>query len=177
MEVEIYSRYPSVRLYLNGRLVGEKPTTREQEFKAVFSVPYEAGTIRAVGVENGQEKEPMEISTAGEPYRIRLTPDRSTITADGQDLSFVTVEVIDREGRVVPDAAERITFTIKGEGKIVAVGNANLQDTDSYTGNSRMTWKGRAMIVVRSTSESGTARLSASAPGLRSATVSIKTKD
>lgn len=177
VEVEIYSRYPSVRLYLNGRLVGEKPTTREQEFKAVFSVPYEAGTIRAVGVENGQEKEPMEISTAGEPYRIRLTPDRSTITADGQDLSFVTVEVIDREGRVVPDAAERITFTVKGEGKIVAVGNANLQDTDSYTGNSRMTWKGRAMVVVRSTSESGTARLSASAPGLRSATVSIKTKD
>lgn len=176
VEVEIYSRYPSVRLYLNGRLVGEQPTTREQKFMAVFTVPYEAGTIKAVGVENGQEKDAMEISTAGKPYRIRLTPDRSTISADGQDLSFITVEVTDKEGRVIPDAAERINFTIKGDGTIAAVGNANLQDTDSYTGSSRMTWKGRAIIVVRSTRESGTARLSASAPGLRSATVSIKTE-
>ena len=176
IEVEVYSRYPRVRLYLDGELIGEKPTGREQEFKAVFTLPYRSGTLRAAGIENGQEVETRELSTASDAYGIRLTADRSEISADGQDLSFVTVEIVDRNGRVVPQADDRVTFELKGEGVLAAVGNADLKDEDSYVGNSRKVWKGRAILVVKSTRESGTIRIKASAPGLRSASATIKTR-
>ena len=73
IDVEIYSRYPSVRLYLNDKLIGEKSTTRAEEFKAIFTLPYAPGTLRVAGVENGQEKESRTLETAGKPARIRLT--------------------------------------------------------------------------------------------------------
>ena len=176
IEVEIYSRYPKVRLYLNGQLIGEQSTGREQEFKAVFSVPYTPGTLKAVGVENGQEVEVQELATAGEPAQIRLTADRTVITADGQDLSFVTVEILDKEGRVNPNAENRLTFEVKGAGVVAAVSNASLKDTDCYVGNTCNTWKGRAIVVLKSTKKNGTIRLKATAEGLRSATVSVKTR-
>ena len=176
IEVEIYSRYPKVRLYLNEQLIGEQSTGREQEFKAVFSVPYSPGTLKAVGVENGQEVEAQELATAGEPAQIRLTADRTVITADGQDLSFVTVEILDKEGRVNPNAENRLTFEVNGAGVIAAVGNANLKDTDCYVGNICNTWKGRAIVVLKSTKKNGTIKLKATSNGLRSATVSVKTR-
>ena len=169
--------YPKVRLYLNGQLIGEQPTGREQEFKAVFSVPYSPGTLKAVGVENGQEVEAQELATAGDPAQIRLTADRTVITADGQDLSYVTVEILDKEGRVVPNAENRLTFEVNGTGVIAAVGSANLKDTDRYVGNTRKAWKGRAIVVLKSTKKNGTIRLKATADGLRSATVSVKTRN
>ena len=176
IEVEIYSRYPKVRLYLNGQLIGEQPTGREQEFKAVFSVPYNPGTLKAVGVENGQEVEAQELATAGEPAQIRLTADRAVITADGQDLSYVTVEILDKEGRVNPNAENRLIFDVNGAGVIAAVGNASLKDTDCYAGNTCKAWKGRAIVVLKSTKKNGTIKLKATSNGLRSATVSVKTR-
>ena len=77
IQVEVYSRYPAVRLYLNNRLIGEQPTTRHEEFKAVFTLPYQPGELRAVGVENGKETDPQRLETAGKPARIRLTADRT----------------------------------------------------------------------------------------------------
>lgn len=76
----------------------------------------------------------------------------------------------------MPQAGDRVTFELKGEGVLAAVGNADLKDEDSYVGNSRKVWKGRAILVVKSTRESGTIRLKASAPGLRSASATIKTR-
>lgn len=142
----------------------------------MFTLPYRSGTLRAAGIENGQEVETRELSTASEAYGIRLTADRSEISADGQDLSFVTVEIVDREGNVVPQAGDRVSFELKGEGILAAVGNADLKDEDSYVGNSRKVWKGRAILVVKSTRESGTIRIKASAPGLRSSSATIKTR-
>ena len=90
VEVEVYTHQPEVKLYLNDQLIGTKQVSRDTEFKAVFSVPYKAGTLRA---EAGGESVTMK--TAGEPARLRLTPDRTVMTADGQSLTFVTVEVLD----------------------------------------------------------------------------------
>ncbi len=175
IEAEVYSRYPKVRLYLNDELVGERTVGVEQRFMAVFTLPYQPGTLKAVGVDaEGREAEEKVLVTAGEPVKIRLTPDRKTLKADGQDLSFVTVEVVDKEGRVVPDAANRLSFEVKGAGVIAAVGNANLRDTDPYVGKERNAWKGRAMVIVKSTAKSGTIRLKVSGEGLDSASLSIK---
>lgn len=174
IDVEVYSRYPKVRLYLNDKLVGEQPTGVEQQFKAVFNMPYQPGTLKAVGVEDDREVEEKVLVTAGKPAKIRLTADRNTLTANGQDLSFVTVEVVDKDGRVVPGAENRLTFEVKGAGVIAAVGNANLRDTDSYVGNQRNAWKGRAMVILKSARKNGSIRLKASAKGLASASLVVK---
>src|SRR5262249_22088643 len=99
MQVEVYSGGEKVRLFLNDKLVGEKSTGREQEFKAVFDVPYTAGTLKAVGVKDGREVAQSVLATAEPAMRLRLSPDRSTVRADGQDLSFVTVEAVDTKGQ------------------------------------------------------------------------------
>ena len=128
MQVEVYSGAEEVRLYLNDKLIGEKPTGREQEFKAVFDVPYAPGTLKAVGVRGDSAVAESVLTTAGKPAQLRLTADRSVLQADGQDLSFITVEALDSEGHLQPNADQEIQFSISGPGTIVAVGNGDGQD-------------------------------------------------
>ena len=173
IDVEIYSRYPAVRLYLNGKLVGEKTTTRAEEFKAVFTLPYEAGTLRAVGVENGQEMESRTLETAGKPARIRLTADRTEMAADGQSLVYVTAEVTDKQGRVVPDADNHLTFELKGEGSLLATCSGDLKDCVVATSPERKAWKGRAVAVAKAGREAGKLVVSVSGKGLKKASVEV----
>jgi beta-galactosidase len=155
VEVEVYTHQPEVKLYLNDQLIGTKQVSRDTEFKAVFSVPYKAGTLRA---EAGGESVTMK--TAGEPARLRLTPDRTVMTADGQSLTFVTVEVLDKQGTLVPEAAIDCEATVKGAGKLLAFASADLKDTEPYTSPHVKTWKGRALLVVRSTQKGGSVNVS-----------------
>ena len=97
VDVEVYTHQPEVKLYLDDQLIGTKQVSRETEFKAVFSVPYKTGTLRA---EAGGKS--VTLKTAGEPARLRLTSDRTVMTADGQSLTFVTIEVVDKDGTPVP---------------------------------------------------------------------------
>jgi beta-galactosidase len=169
LTVEVYSRYDAVRLYLNRRLLGEKPTTRSGEFKAVFAVPYTPGTLKAVGVKNGRGVQTFTLTTAGNAARMRLTPDRSTIQAGGQDLSFVTIEVTDRDGRLQPNANPAVRFTLSGPGVIAGIGNGDMTTMESYQANPHQVFHGRALVVIRSTPEAGAIKLVASAPGLADA--------
>lgn len=177
IEVEVYSRYPKVRLYLENQLIGEQATGREQQFKAVFPMLYQPGTLRAVGVDsNNEEADAITLQTAGQAARIKLTADRKQVAADGQDLVFVTVEITDKDGRVEPNATNRLSFSLAGEGCIAAVGNADLKDTDLYVGNERNAWKGRALVVLKSARKSGKMTLKATSPGLKPASVSVTCK-
>ena len=97
----------------------------------------------------------MTLATAGEPARLRLTTDRKVIAADGQDLSFITVEVVDRQGRVVPDAAVVCNVQVAGSATLAAAGSADLKDLEALTSPKLTTWKGRGMIVVRSKQKAG----------------------
>ncbi|MCG9972819.1 sugar-binding domain-containing protein [Christiangramia crocea] len=174
VKVDVYSRYPKVRLYLNDSLVGEKLTGKEQEFKAVFEVPYKPGKLKAVGIQDNEEVESVNLVTAGEATKITLSADRSTIAADGQDLSFVRVEITDEKGVHQPNADDELQFSLEGPGEIIAVDNANLKDTDSYVSKTRKAWRGRAMVVIKSTQETGEMILKASSPGLEEEHVVIK---
>ena len=155
VDVEVYTKEPEVTLFLNGKEVGKKAVNRDTQFKAVFTIPYQSGTLRA---EAGGKS--VTLSTAGEPARLRLTADRRTIAADGQDLAFVTIEVVDREGLLCPDAAISCDVAVSGRGSLLAVANADLKDTEPYTSLHVTTWKGRAMLVVRSGQKSGLAKVS-----------------
>jgi beta-galactosidase len=174
IQVEVYSKYPRVRLYLNDKLIGEQPTAREQQYKATFTLPYTPGVIKAVGVENFKELETASLKTASGAAKIKLTADRLKILANGQDLSFVSIELTDQEGNLQPNAENRLQFSVKGPGVIAAVDNGNLKDVDSYVGTSRKAWHGRAMVVIKSTHRAGDIQLIVSTPGLPESTLTIK---
>jgi beta-galactosidase len=174
IDVEVYSRYPKVRLYLNDKLLGEKPTTEEQEYKATFSVLYASGNIRAVAVENDKETASTMLQTSGHAAKIKLIADRKEILANGQDLSYVRIEITDESGVIQPNAADRLHFKIEGPGTIAGVDNADVKDFDAYTGSSRKAWHGQAMIVIRSTRNAGDIKLTVSSADLSEATLAIK---
>jgi beta-galactosidase len=176
IQVEVYARYPAVRLYLNEKLIGEKPTAGAQEFKATFSVPYTQGTLKAVGVDKGQEVGSTVLRTSGEAAKIKLTADREEMAGNGQDLVYVAVEITDKDGMVQPNAVNRLHFKIEGPGTIAGVDNADLKDTDKYAADNRKAWHGRAMVVIRSTHTAGKIRLTATAQGLSDASINIETK-
>ena len=155
IEVEVYTKAPEVKLYLNDKLIGTKQVSRETEYKAVFTVNYEPGILHAEASGMG-----TLLCTAGEPARLRLTPDRTVMTADGQSLTFVTVEVLDKQGTLVPEAAIDCEATVKGAGKLLAFASADLKDTEPYTSSHVKTWKGRALLVVRSTQKGGSVNVS-----------------
>jgi len=175
INVEVYSKYPKVQLYLNNKLIGEQATTRDQQFKATFTVPYSIGLLKAVGVENGKEMESTVLQTAGDAAKIKLTADRKEILANGQDLSYITVEITDKDGIIQPNAANRLNFKIDGPGVIAGVDNANIKDCDQYAGNTRKAWKGRALVVIRSTHNAGDIKLTVTSPILEKTAINIKT--
>ena len=170
VEVEVYTRQPEVKLYLNDQLVGAKQVSRETEFKAVFTVPYKAGILRA---EAGGES--VTLKTASEPARLRLTPDRTVMSADGQSLTFVTVEVLDKQGTLVPEAVIDCEAVVKGQGQLLAFASADLKDTEPYTSPRVKTWKGSALLVVRSTQKKGSVSVSIKSP-LPTASLTLKSK-
>jgi beta-galactosidase len=166
VQVEVYSKYPKVRLYLNESLIGEKPTTEEQAFKATFSVPYSQGVLKAVGVENEKEAESTMLRTSGDAAKIRLIADKKEMTANGQDLIYVTVGITDKDGIFQPNAANRLHFKIEGPGVIAGVDNADMKDTDKYAADNRKAWHGRALVVIRSTHTTGEVKLTVTSQGL-----------
>ena len=174
IQVEVYSKYPAVRLYLNNKLIGEKETSEKQEFKATFNVPYTPGILKAVGINENKEVETVTLQTAGDAAKIKLTADRNNINADGQDLSFITIEVIDTEGNLQPNAENMLHFEIEGPGVIAGVDNANIKDLDLYVASSRKAWHGRALVVIRSTHKAGNIKLKVRSQGLEDELITIK---
>ena len=166
LQVEVYSGVEKVRLYLNDKLIGEKATGRSEQFKAMFTVPYAPGTLKAVGMRGDRAVAESVLTTAGSPVRLRLTADRTTLQAGGQDLSFVTVEAVDAEGRFQANADQEVQFTITGPGVIAAVGNADGKDESPYQGDRRKLFQGRALVVVRTQGQSGAIQLTAKSVGL-----------
>ncbi|MCM1505175.1 MAG: DUF4982 domain-containing protein [Muribaculum sp.] len=179
IDVEVISNYDKVRLYLNGTLIGEKPTTRAEGFRAVFTLPYTPGELVAKGVmsDGTEAAETVSLSTAGTPVALRIVADKTVLNADNQDLAYITVEVIDGKGRVVPNATNRITFALTGNGTIEATGSADIKDTEGYFHNERNAWKGRAGAVVKSMSKPGSVNLKVSSPGLKSAKLKLSSRE
>lgn len=178
VEVEVVSTYPAVRLYLNNEIVGEMPTNRDTKFKAIFKVPYKKGTLKAMALdENGNEvAESNNITSADKPYSIRLTVDKKTLSADNQDLVYVTAEIVDREGNFVPMADNEIAFKVSGNATLEATGSADIKDCSGYHHSTRKAWKGRAAAIVKSTATPGKIVIEATSPRLKKAIVSVKSK-
>jgi beta-galactosidase len=174
MDITVYSSCSQVELFLNGKSLGKKPTDRSSKYLAWWNVPYEAGTIMAVGFNGKKQVAISELHSAGDPDQIKLSADRNKISANGQDLSYITVELTDNKEIRNPKSENMITFTLDGPGAIIATGNANPVSLESFQLNQRKAWHGRCMVIIKSDTIPGKLVLSAKSPGLRTASLEIE---
>lgn len=170
-----YNNADEVELFLNEISQGIK-RKEDNKYHVSWRLNYEPGTVKVVSRKGGKDVLTKEIKTAGEPSLIRLTPDRKTIKADGQDLCFITVEVLDEEGNLCPLAQNLIHFSIEGEGEIAGVDNGSPISMESFKASERKAFYGKCLVVVKSYNENGTVRLRAHSDGLTEATTEIIVK-
>jgi len=172
--VHVYTRSQKVRLELNGRIVGEQDLDQDQSITAAFNVPYEAGSLIARCYDNGMETASQIIETTGKTLAIRLIADRARIKADRNDLSFVSAEIIDSKGNVVPSANDiMVTFKVSGKGEIAGVGSGNPRDLSSFQQPGKKAFQGRCLAIVRPKTTPGKIYLRATAEGLKEALLTI----
>lgn len=142
---------------------------------ASWKVPYQKGELKAVGYDaNNKIINSAQLTTASTPEKIKLTADRSTIKANNEDLSYVTVELLDAKGNLNPTAENLVKFEIVGPGTIAGVGNANPISLESYQEPQRKAWRGKCMVIIKSGTSSGTVKLTATSAGMSPVSISIE---
>jgi beta-galactosidase len=195
--VTCYTNCDTVELFLNGKSAGAKgyafprygmedrygntgararvPRTTN-DLHLEWNVPYEPGTLKAVGTKDGKVVSTVEVSTTGEPSAVRLTVDRAEIAADRRDVAHVTVELLDAQGRVVPTADGEVAFVVEGEGKLIGLDNGDPQSHEDYKAARRKAFNGLCLAIIQSTGKSGRIRVTATSPGLQPGNLTISTR-
>ncbi|MDM8253609.1 glycoside hydrolase family 2 TIM barrel-domain containing protein [Phocaeicola barnesiae] len=174
-EVDMWCYYnlaDEVELFVNGKSQGIR-RKNDDCLHAAWRVNYEPGSVKVVARKQGKVVAEKEIQTAGAPEKIRLTPDRRTLEADGKDLSFVTVEVLDDKGNLCPDADNLVRFEVEGNLTIAGVDNGSPTSMERFKDNKRKAFHGKCLVVLQNDGTSGTARLKAISEGLEEAVVEI----
>lgn len=171
-----YNNADEVELFVNGKSQGVRNKGKD-DFHVMWRVKYEPGTVKAVSRKEGKTVAEQEIRTAGEPAQIRLSPDRSTIQADGKDLSFITVEILDKDGNLCPNAENDVTFAVEGAGFIAGVDNGSPISMEKFKDNHRKAFYGKCLVVLQNNGEPGGVKVTATADGLEKATTTIKIND
>jgi len=175
MDVRVFSKCQTIRIELNGKIIAEKPVIDSTNLITTFKVPYEQGVLKAIALNNGIEVASKELRTVGAPARVKLTADRSTITADRNDLSYVKVEVTDAQGNLIPNATIPVTFSVSGVGEIAGSGNACPTDMESFNNSVCKTYFGQALVILRPLKDikTGTITLKAEANRLITGEINI----
>jgi beta-galactosidase len=192
-----YTNCDTVELFLNNKSVGVKGyefprqgmeerygnsspralarrTTADLHLQ--WDVPYEPGTLRAVGTKDGQVVATQEISTAGPPAVLALNTDRSTISADQHDVALISLQILDDQAHLVPIADNQVTFEIQGPANLLATDNGNPTSHESFQSNHQLAFNGTALAIIQSTDHPGPIRLIVHSPGLKDATIDLTAK-
>ena len=173
--VAYYNNADEVELFLNGKSLGIRSKS-DDKLNVTWRVPYAPGELKAISKLKGKTVLTREIKTAGKPYKLSLKADRSKIIADGEDLSFVTIEVVDKNGVVVPKANNLVKFSIKGEGFIAGVDNGNPVSLESFKAAQHKAMNGKALCILQSNGKKGPITLTATAEGLQPVSIQIIAK-
>ena len=168
-----YNNADEVELFLNGESQGIR-RKGDGDFHVSWRLTYQPGSVKAVSRKDGQVVAEREIHTAGEPAQIRLTPDRTAIQADGRDLSYVTVEVLDQDGNLCPWADNDIAFDVQGAGFIAGVDNGSPTSLERFKDSHRRAFYGKCLVVLQNNGDDGAIRLKATSEGLREAEASVQ---
>jgi beta-galactosidase len=171
--VAYYNNADAVELSVNGKSFGGK-TKANDVYHVSWRVPYEAGTITAVSKKNGKTVLTQKVQTAGKPAAIVLSADRSKIKADGKDLSFVKVTVVDSKGIVVPHAVDLITFKTSGNGFLTGVDNGDPTSHTSFKASERKAFNGLCLAILQSNGKKGSITLTATGVGLKAASIIVQ---
>ena len=174
VKVLVYSNADSVELFLNDKSQGSK-TVDPSVSKLQWSVPFASGTLEARATKGGSVVAKDTLKTAGAAAALVLKADRASITADGRDLSFVEVDIVDAQGILVPQANNRVDFTISGPGAIVGLDGGDATNHDSYKGTSHAAFSGKLMAIVQSTTTAGKITLKATSGSLTGSSADITT--
>ena len=145
-------------------------------YRLHWNVPYEAGELKVIGYIDGKKVTEKQINTAKKPAKIELVPDRNLIKSDREDMSFVTVRILDIEGNLCPNSENLVEFELKGEGEIVAVGNGNPATTELFQSNQRKAFSGQCMVYIKASSSPGEIILKAKSDGLEGADITIQSE-
>ena len=192
--VFVYTNYPSAELFINGKSQGkrtkdlsveidssyteaaQKSFERQKRYRLMWmDTKYEPGTVKVVAYdENGKTVDEAEIHTAGKPHHIVLTADRDQLQADGKDLSFINVKIVDKDGNFCPNETRQIKFKVKGAGTFRAAANGNSASLESFQEPQMKLFSGQLTAIVQSAEEAGTITFEASAPGVKSAKLILK---
>lgn len=167
-----YNQADEVELFVNGKSQGVKRKA-DGEYHVAWRVKYEPGKVKIVSRKAGKTVMEKEVRTAGEPTRIRLIPDRTQLCADGKDLSFITVEVLDKEGNLCPNADNLVQFDVEGNCFIAGVDNGSPFSMERFKDNKRKAFYGKCLVVLQNDGKVGTCTLKATSEGLESATIII----
>ncbi|WP_375433763.1 beta-galactosidase GalB [uncultured Hymenobacter sp.] len=167
-----YSQADEVELLLNGKSLGTRKK-QGNDLHVMWRVPYAPGTLQAVSRKGGQTVLTRTINTAGPAAKIELTADRSKLQADGKDLSFITVRVLDAAGNLVPDAANLVRFSTTGPGAIAGVDNGYQASLEPFKADSRKAYNGMCLAIIQTTEKEGTITVQATADGLTPASVTL----
>jgi beta-galactosidase len=172
--VWIHSNLDRVELFLNGQSLGAKDMKKDSHL--AWNVKYAPGAIEARGSKDGRQVMTARRETAGPAAKLALRADRQEISADGEDVAMLAVEVQDAQGRYVPIADNQVSFRVSGQGKTIGVGNGDPTSHESDCGSSRKAFNGLCMALVESTKEAGNITVEASSPGLTPASVTVSSK-
>ncbi|HKW28121.1 MAG TPA: glycoside hydrolase family 2 TIM barrel-domain containing protein [Verrucomicrobiae bacterium] len=190
-----YTSCDTVELFLNGKSFGVKslefprqgnaggwatyarpqqPTGTTADLHLTWDVPYESGTLKAVGYKYGQKVCEEEVHTTGDPAAIVMTADCTNLNANGRDVAQLTVRIVDDQGYTVPGATNRVSFDLQGAASMIGVDNGNPISHEDYKAKQRLAFHGRCLAIVQAGREAGSVRLGASAAGLQGTTVELE---
>lgn len=168
-----YNNADEAELFVNGQSQGVRKMP-DGKYHVMWRVKYVPGEVTVVSRKDGQEVACRTIKTSGEPYQVRLTPDRGAIKADGSDLSYVLVEILDKDGNLCPWADNEVTFEVTGAGRNVGVDNGSPTSMERFKSDKRKAFYGKAMLIVQNDGQPGRISVKATSPGLQPAIVGIK---
>lgn len=182
LQVSVYSRCDSVRLELNGKVVGTKPVSKESSSRAImenynqprmitaltakFEVPFEPGELIAIGIKDGKETVRQTLKTTGKPVQLKITAEDNSYEGIKNELVYYDIEVLDENGKLVPDAAIPVEFEITGGGKLQAVASENPKEMQSFQQPRVNTYRGKCQLIVRKNKTGGAIQVTAKSEGL-----------
>ena len=175
-ELLVFSNAQEVEVFVNGESIGRKEVSRERPLpcSARFETVYRPGRVEAVSYTDGQEVSRTVLETAGPAVRLRLVPEKTVMKADGNDLAYVEIQAEDERGNVVPDAEIPLTAQVTGPAELMGFGSANPVTDEDYTDKETVTWRGRALAILRPDREAGEVRLTVTGKGMPESAATLR---
>ncbi|HTL08825.1 MAG TPA: beta-galactosidase GalB [Chitinophagaceae bacterium] len=170
-----YNQADEAELFINGQSMGTKKKTGN-ELHVMWRVPFTPGTVQVISRKNGKQVLQQTIHTAGPAARLQLTADRQLLQASGNDLSFITVKVMDKDGNLLPNADNLVNFTVRGNGAIAGVDNGSPVSMESFKASKRKAFNGMCLAVIQTNGKPGSISVTASAEGLAPASVQLSVR-